>query len=193
MTEEILIDKVTLKKRWGIDETKLSEIISQGILRPYKKRTDGTFARVGPVDYANLTMKVVDEQDVFKDAPPTKEQAALGLRDFVWFSKIEIEDAEYEGKIKLPDKAKEEMLTPLQTDTKEADSFNISEYIQKRRREGVNDGEIATELHDKLNFTYVQIGRGLGLDRNYQDNQHAALKQCVIRLIAKNNRRCQKS
>ncbi len=123
MTEELWTDKVTLKKSLGIDETRLVEFVSQRILTPYMKHTDGK--------YYSLPFK--KEEFFYREEPhpsrwmrdqlpivkvrhskwidTTKEQIAEGLKTFIWFKQIDIDDAEYEGKIKLTEKPQEETKT----------------------------------------------------------------------------------
>ena len=43
MTEERWIDKVSLKKRWGIDEAGLVKMVLEQIITPYGKNQDGKY------------------------------------------------------------------------------------------------------------------------------------------------------
>jgi hypothetical protein len=116
MAEDLWIDKVSLKKRWGIDEAKLIELVSQKVITPYYKRDDGKYFRMPYGEEQSFNVKIWHEwlqreatgvQRKWIDY--TKEQIAEGLKVYVWFRQIDIEDVEYEGIMKISEKPQEEM------------------------------------------------------------------------------------
>jgi len=115
---EEYVDIVTLKKRWEKTKAELVEIVLNKIIWPYEKRVDGTYHRVKPLtrytttEWRNnwVTGRPYPHL-VERYREPTKEDIAEGLERFVWFRKIDIDDAEYEGKIKLPERHQEKAKT----------------------------------------------------------------------------------
>jgi hypothetical protein len=119
MAEDLWIDKVTLKKRLVIDESGLVEIVSQRILTPHIKHTDGQYY---PIPFSqNIPYYATEPHPSlwmgdqlikvkrYYQVETTKEQIAEYLKTYLWFRQIEIDNAEYEGKINPPEKPKEEI------------------------------------------------------------------------------------
>jgi flagellar biosynthesis/type III secretory pathway protein FliH len=184
MTEELWIDKVTIKKLLRIDETGLIELVSQRIFTPHIKHTDDKYYPMPfTTEYYTKEWKFnsITGKDYRSNVPhrrdATKEEITERLKKCFWFRQIEFDDALYEGKIKLPE-------TPLQADTKEDRIENISDYIKQRRREGISDGEIASKLYYHK-YTYLEIGRAMGHNKGLNEDQTAAVKTRVTRLIKK--------
>jgi hypothetical protein len=119
MTEELWIDKLTLKKRLEIVETGLVELVWQHILTPYMKHTDGkyyplqfkreiSFYREEPHPSLWMEDRLVRVKH-YRLVDKTKEEIAEELKTtFIWFRQIDIDDAEYEGRINFPKKPQEE-------------------------------------------------------------------------------------
>jgi hypothetical protein len=119
MTEERWIDKVSLKKRWGIDEAGLVKMVLERIITPYGKNQDGKYYLM-PFKREVITRETKrrpsrwgGEGEPFTSTrrewlDMTKEEIAKLLKAYVWFRQIEIDDAEYESKIKVPEKPQEE-------------------------------------------------------------------------------------
>jgi hypothetical protein len=160
--EEQWIDKVTLKKHWGIDEARLVEIVAQRILSLYIKHTDGKYYPLplkrevisNRTEYR--TSRLMGEHPVTVRHTDwvdwTKEQIAELLNKSIWFRQIDVDDAEYEGKIKLPEKPQEEMSL--------SEAGKIGGTVPKRNPAIIEALRIyLTENQDKLDKSNEEISR----------------------------------
>jgi hypothetical protein len=115
VAEEQWIHKVTVKKSLKITEQQLVELVSQRILTPHLKHTNGKYLPMPFILEKNTqewrvnrwfdkTIPVTHRQYV----DITKEQIAEGLKRCLWFNQIEFDDAIYERKVNLPETIREE-------------------------------------------------------------------------------------
>jgi hypothetical protein len=170
MAEDIWIDKVSLKSHWRINETRLIELVLQKVITPYCKQEDGKYHRM---PYGEEEVLNVPKWSEWLERETTglkrtwidysEAQVARGLKVYVWFRKIDIDDVEYEGI--MTRKTEDETVT-----SRPSAKADPRKYASVRRQEGAQDAIIAAEM-DEAGVSQLEIGRVLCLKKgeNYVD------------------------